>query len=426
MRLIYTIFLGTLFLQSCINYAPIPDSKIPLDLRIKKSNEYIKEQKAALNLSLNEKAELIQKNIESNFFLDNYALIAKGISKLKPQRKFGHVEYSGLLLAACSMKYSVQKSPETLLLMNKIVDGLIAMDEANGLDGYMPRMVEEKNSKLVVINNQCHSNAYTHLFLGYYLAAKADATLKDKIQAHSEKILSHYLKHNFNLKTNLGEDVNHSQLNKSSSLSRQLDALVACEFGLYIISNESLKTALKEKLKAFHKRGYHKATFTLFDLGFFRIPTHSSEYLNMMRLWLLNMIKPTEAYGDLLGRVYKNQRKEFNPFFMAIYAGLVPDHQVDLAKMKQYLKSFPLNPSDHEIINSRNEATKLKFLSPIIKNKAIAESKVPLPIYMRPLTGVEWKRNPYRVDGNFHKSATVYYTGVDYLLAYWLSRYYDL
>ena len=140
------------------------------------------------------------------------------------------------------------------------------------------------------------------------------------------------------------------------------------------------------------------------DLGFFRIPTHSSDYLMMLRLYVLNKLQPDDnAYKSLLKRYYKGQQNEHNPFFNAIYASVYGKSDIDLEKHVNYLRSFPLQPRDIEVINSRNPELKRKFISPIIKNKAVAESVEPLPIYMRPINGLEWKRNPFRMKRNLHK-----------------------
>jgi hypothetical protein len=418
MKHIGLLLLVILACSSCIGYAPIPGDDVKQ--RYQASTERLEARKAKLEgVSLADKEKHFDKFITEKLQRPDWMLIGKA----QVNGNLGHIEYSALLLASYSLRYSLAPSDELYAKIHNLVDQLIFMDKINGMDGYVAKLLISYGPDNVRFDegSETRSNAYAHLFMGYALCYKLCPDMRPKIKEHCTLIMDYFVKNDFKIIDHKGEEVKHSDL-RDNSLSRQLDALVILETGLSIIDKEDTRQALAKQLKEWED--YKTPRFLELDLWVYRVPTHSSDYLIMMRLYILNLVNPDDKdYRKLLKRHYEIQQREHNPFFNAIYASVFGTGDVDLAKHKYYMDSFPTDLSRWETINSRNKDIKRKFIAPIIKNKAVAEAKEPLPIYKRPTNGIEWKRNPYRMDGNFGSNdGNVIYSGVDYLLAYWMSK----
>jgi len=147
-----------------------------------------------------------------------------------------------------------------------------------------------------------------------------------------------------------------------------------------------------------------------------------------VRLCALTEATDREAYNTALRKLYRSQKHERNPQFAIMYLSRNPELPADLLKREihTYLSSFPLSLNNHEIINRKDRDIQQKLFPPLVKHSWRAEAKVPLPIYRRPLSYNEWKQNPFRLDGKFHKRGRVLFPGTDFLLAYWMGRYYQL
>jgi len=156
-----------------------------------------------------------------------------------------------------------------------------------------------------------------------------------------------------------------------------------------------------------------------------KLPTHSSDWTNFLRLQALIQASGSPEYKRALERLFRDQKGEKNPFFNAIYLLVNPKSKkkIELEKeTAEYMNSFPLSLDDREIINSKRDIDK-KIFPPLIKNSFRKESKRPLLIYQRPCESHEWRKNPFRLDDNIGSKGRIAYPGIDFLLAYWVHKY---
>lgn len=424
-------------LTGCQLLSPIPNGPTPISERLRRSRSLVAQRQAeAASLSLYEKAHHFEQRLRKDFIVEPYGLVQQ---HLKPGRKEGHLATTALFLTALSLKYGTLKDKADEALALRVINGFAAMDEANGLDGYLPDAVRLDNGRLIVSRNAAHSNAYTLLFFSFLYAYQQfdDPQLKKAIRDQISATGNYFLQHNLVLRDQTGRRVPHSNITPSPfqfSPSRCLDGLVLVESVLAILRESRTDCDLVEEMKKQRRKMFHsgylgKIQNLQFSFLTLMVPTHSTDWVNFVRLCTLTEATDREDYETALHNLFRSQTHEHNPQFLIIYLSRNPDWSSRPDRFKEdihtYLGSFPLSLNNHEIINTKDRIDQ-KLFPPFVKDSWRAEATVPLPIYRRPLSYNEWKRNPFRLDGNFHKQGKVLYPGTDFLLAYWMGRYYQL
>ena len=281
------------------------------------------------------------------------------------------------------------------------------------------------------MKNNVHINVYSQLLFAYthaYLLFE-DPELKQMIQDHVLLISEYFLENDFVLKNEKGEIMRYSDLSPKSftfKKNRQLDLLLILESGLVILDEtgfnmEDFRSKKKELLDRY--KYYQSIQRLHLKIGIFEFPSHSSDWLNFLKLHALISLTDEENYKNAFMNLYKSQQREENPLFQAMYLDIKEDISPEEKELVEkssnyYLSTFPLNLSNAEIINSHNKDIQKKIR--FIKLKKVVEAETPLPIFMRPLKGHEWKRNAFRLNGNILESGNKEYPGTDFLLAYWM------
>lgn len=117
-------------------------------------------------------------------------------------------------------------------------------------------------------------------------------------------------------------------------------------------------------------------------------------------------------------RTWLRVREDRNAYFALLRCWLEPStcERASVDAARDQLTRFPLDK------RKRPPPPELAALSrrwlPDRKGRRIARE--PVPIELRPVSSLEWKSSPYRLTGEGRPE--IEYTGVDYLLAYWLLR----
>ena len=429
------ILTGIMTLTGCTVFYSIPPSPTGMADRLELSQQVIKRRKQeAQTLSLHEKAVILESRLLERFLLHPYALVSK---YRKSNEIRGQIGPTSHYLAALAFQYAVTKNHDVRNVARRVIDSLRALDRSNGVDGYIPSWVSLEDGKLVVRGNETHSNAYSQLLFGFVNAHEHldDPEIRQSIQQHVKSIAEYFLVNDLVLRDGEGRAVPHSNISPSLlqfSGSRCLDALVLAETTLNILSKQDspwIERGMYEQHRKMVKSGYLQKIQNLqFHVFNFKLPTHSTDWINFIRLYTLTRVSDNRAYSRALSRLFRAQRGENNPLFAIIYlanSNLGEDEFLQ-SQINEYLQSFPITLDNAEIINSLDPTIQKKWIPDIVKLKQRAEAATPLPIYRRPLNPQEWKRNPYRLDGNFSRQGDAAFPGIDYLLVYWMGRFYDV
>ncbi len=127
------------------------------------------------------------------------------------------------------------------------------------------------------------------------------------------------------------------------------------------------------------------------------------------------------ALADLrhgLHRTWLRVRADGNAYFVAVLCYVEPEScdREALAEARSLLARFPLDKRKLAVHPALDDLPR-RWL-PGRKGRTLAAQ--PVPIELRPASSLEWKSSPYRLAGA--DLPDVEYTGVDYLLAYWMLR----
>ena len=414
------LFLSVFFVQSgCVNVSlPVAEDS----MRLQVSRQQLKERSHEQNLGAT--AEALEKRFYKNFLLsEKYPLPLRVV--IKGYAKMGHIEFASYYLSFVSYKYGVLKDQKLADEAAALLDAIAAMDAANGLDGYIPRIVALDDAKgLQVIHNDNHANAYSQLIMAYALAYTLidDKNVKQKVQEHVRRMARWWLACDFILRDEKGNLVPHSNLKFANSASRQLDALMIAEAAVRILPDSRLRKKMAAALADFVEKGYRKTKAQWgIDTKLVRLPSFSSHWLNGLRLYTLNILSRHKNYELMMDAYYQHVARHRNPHVWLMANAVSPEF-TKKPFPEDIISTYPLNPNDHEVIN-RYDVDGKKIL-PMSKGEKHAESHKPLPVHKRPLSPFEWKRNPYRLDGNIGKSGLTEYNGLDFLLVYWMAKYY--
>lgn len=405
----------TYFKQPSIpQYAPAIKEAAAIRLEARKTE--------AQETSLAEKAAIFEKRIFSKFKAPQHHIF--GETRYPRQALSIDLEATALMLATMLAKFQCTQSQQDLQAINLILDGLEQLDSLNGLDGFLPYLVDAETLKIT--NGRTHSNAYAQLMFAYVLIAQTipNSPTHQTVLKQADRIAHYFLKYEFKMHDAHGLPIEFSDLRPRRwqlSRSRNLDFLVIAECLRGLLPQTSPHhAALTRHINEAIRVGYLKKIQTLsFQFLDIRIPTDGSDWLNMIRLKALTDISDRPEYASAFARLYRKQQKEKNPFFAILYQD--NSQKRDIA---HYLDSYPLTLNSQLILP--DASIELKKRPPLIKHSRTVEAVTPAPVYQRPPSDNMWKNNPYRVHGGNLANPPVEFSGSDFTLAYWLGRMYGL
>jgi len=177
--------------------------------------------------------------------------------------------------------------------------------------------------------------------------------------------------------------------------------------------------ALRDELRD-HRRMVESARFT--NVRIFGLTNYSNDLMafDLYRV-LVPLARETNdpALADLragFARSWERVQEDRNPYFALVFCELEPGacSAAQLAQVRAALADFPADK--RKLAPSPELAALPRRWLPGRDLERLARDVVPM--HLRPASSFEWKSNPYRIRD--HADPEVEYTGLDYLVAYWL------
>ena len=370
--------------------------------------------------SLEEKAVFFETKIKKNMPM-GLAMIPKYYGE-----KVGdelRVDLNCHLLAAMAFKYDVTKDEKDLAFVKKLFHSFIQVDEANGMDGYLPVKVRYDEEKTLILNNECHENVYVQLFFAYQIVYDKVPQLREDVKDHLKIIFKHFMKNNFTLHDQNDVEVPYSDLKPNSWQvynNRRLSMISMIDLGRRCFGGD-LRAELELIYLQLEQLSYpyfvQKQAYRSFGLEF---PTHSSSWLNYLKIYNGYTASRSDFYKKSFENLEKFYSNQNNPFSKLIGLG-IGAYELDEVDgiVRKNLESFPLDLRQFPTLGSLDTASKM---GSFVKLEARNEATAFVPIYARPYKSIEWKHNQLRLDGNFNSTGNKCFTGVDYLIVYWMWR----
>jgi len=245
------------------------------------------------------------------------------------------------------------------------------------------------------------TNEYAQLFFAYSLMQDHPG-----VQRHARD-----LNHRFFKKYGRSLPAEFSELRPSRyefSRSRVLDLLVIAEGLAALTDSPESRQLLADCMDAGYIR---KLDHFEIDLGIAKIPTSSTDWLNMMRLTTLCQFQQSPEYKRALEHHFNSQQDEDNALFEAMHQLVTgkPSRALDI------LQDYPLITDNREIAHKPDRFA-------YIKNRWHSQTRKPIPIDQRGYHHNLWKRNPFEARENEGMGPTTRYHGLDFLLAYHLAK----
>ncbi len=398
-------FLGVLLVSSgfaATDYASVADRRVE-----------------AASLTEEEKAAWFEQHVLAEFSSPDCRLVAKLRTDGPDIRD---IQTTAHFLAAISMKYGVLPTPETAQLALEIIEDIIAADALDGLDGRLSAYCDITDG-LPKPGGTLTANGHTQLFFGYVTAWRMihDPRIRETIQSHVTLIAQRYIDDGFILKAPSGHALPYSDVRATrwqASRSRRLDSLVFQETALLFVDDETIREHILQLQKKAVRAGYLGSIKRL-HVSFLnvKLPSHATDWLNVLRLFTLAQASGSPEYRIALSKLYRTQRKEMNPLFNSMSAIISGSAS---AATNILLDTFPLTLNNRPVYN---RDVPRRIVPRLVKSEWFVEARDPLPIYRRQLRAHNWKANPYAITAEPVSESTFRYSGVDYLLAYWMHRY---
>lgn len=149
---------------------------------------------------------------------------------------------------------------------------------------------------------------------------------------------------------------------------------------------------------------------TASDASYFKFNLDYINLYNLLRLESSSFRSIYESAYDVLRRHTVGHQ---NAFFNMIDRGVYGANAARDTETLELLEGWLLRPRRDKIVDLRNAVA-------VCGDQACA----PIPIAMRPPTDFIWQRNPFQLAGGLY--GTVETSGIDYILPYWMARYYGL
>jgi len=365
--------------------------------------------------------------------------------------------WTGCYLGAESFRYAVTGKLDAKKRVDQCVEGLGLIQKVTGVPGLIARSVRRRIQ--YPNHDRTPEGAYPHLpsinetwrvgngpfsdyeWLGDVSSDQLDGVVfgeaiafdlspeketRDKIKWQITQIADHLLYNDMRIVDSTGKGTRHGDFTLGL-LSEPLNSLIA----LSLLKTAGRVSGDKTYLNSYQnlvREGYAHQTVGARDpwWEFFAGINHSDNNLAFLAYFTLLLYeenpKLLSLYQKSLNRAWKVVRGEGNPFFTWIYHALIGEGQNDHLAIEDALENLRRFPKDRVDWPVRNSDRKNICKAWFSDRKSKPQACFPLPLDERPTSSFEWRENPYRLDGP--GGGGVRFSGVDYLLAYWMGRYY--
>ena len=330
--------------------------------------------------------------------------------------------WTGNYLAAESFRYKLTQSPDALNNVKNAIAGIKSLADVTGIN-LLARCLVPLNSPYIagIEAEEGHNGIFTNSSAGYIWVGNTsrdeysgvmfglavaydmmdDPTIKTSISDLITRLLEFLTGHNWNITMPDGS-ISTTFLIRPDQMSSFIQVGRHVNPGHFSLSYDILQATLSVTVSA------PILVEVQSDDSYFKFNLDYINLYNLVRLDSGNGSYKT-AYGILRDHTAKHQNAFFNTIDLALNG---PNGARD-ADTLTFLNQWLLRPK-------RDPSVDLTGTVPVCGSIACQ----PVPIPLRPPTDFLWQRDPFLLMGG--GVGTIESAGIDYILPYWMGRYYGL
>jgi len=341
--------------------------------------------------------------------------------------------FAGLYLASQALRLAVTGEPAARVEVLETLDGMALLMDVTGEPGLLARWVSrapvasrsEWHDSLTRPGYRWRGDVSKDQLAGYAcglgvaLALLPDPELRARAAALARPLAEHLRRNELQIVDVGGERTTHGNLRAHVALFPVgVNALIALSVAKAAgaagpddaFSQELDADAFLRAARAAHWRAP----------GNTKRVNENMAYVSLLALLLLERApERTAALRDVEARLWDGVRGEHNAFFAGVHA-LATGDDAARAESVAALAEFPERKRELPVDLTRPG---FDFETSWWKNsKGRPRATEPIPLYLRPAGSNLWVSDPQLLVGSLEDHGQTEYSGIDYLLAYWLAR----
>jgi hypothetical protein len=387
-------------------------------------------------LPLHAKAEAYQARLEALHQMPD-GVIRYRFRPEQPRDDYGDLPdgpfFAGLYLASQALRLAATGEPAARAQVSRTLDGMALLQDVTGEPGLLARWVarEPPESRSEwrpsatrpgyvwrgdVSKDQLAGYACG---LGVAFALLPDPELRARVGALAVPLAERLRRDGLRIVDADGERTTHGDLRGHVALFpvgvNALIALSVAKVAAAASGDDAFSAALDAD-------GHLGAAGTAHwrPPGYAKRVNDNMAYVSLLALLLLETApERNAALREAEARLWSGVAGERNAFFAGVHA-LASGDPAARAELRAALAEFPERKRELPVDLTRPG---FGFEARWWKNsKGHPRATEPIPLYLRPSGSNLWVSDPYALVGSLRDAGQTEYSGVDYLLAYWLAR----
>ncbi len=432
----------------------INSNTIPLIILLILSNfNYANSEETSIPVPLWKKAEIFQQDMEERFLLDGQALCKRIVPKEGRELSYNmpdNAYMTGIYVGTLSMKYSITKDEKDKEKLIQSIKALNFLCRASGVDGLLARAVIPADSPWkddgiwrptpdgkYKWRGDVSSDQVDGVMFGFSWAYETihDAEVRKEIAKDVTAIVEHILRNGLKIVDADGKPTTWGKYFPAYTHIEPLNALLWLQ-ALKIAHQVSADNKYAELYRnyALEKKYAERAVYARRNLDPTRrgFVNHSDDVLFFLGIEPLLRLEQDpqirEYYIKSLKHAwegtppYPGLKPEANP----LYAFIAGKYLGDTSEVENAIKTliwFPFTIKwNMDTIKKYEGRYGISLVWDVLSPEP--EKGKPVPIDRREDTWSAWVQDPYLSPGDPTKDSPVEFNGHDYLLGYWLGRYY--
>jgi hypothetical protein len=384
-------------------------------------------------LSLRAKADLYQTRIADLHQMPD-GVIRYRVTREQARQDYGDLPdgpfFAGLYLASQALRLAAGGEPAARAEVLRTLDGMALLMEVTGRPGLLARWVA-RTPPAKTRSPWLPSPTRTGYFfradvskdqvagyacgLGVAYALLQDPEIRARVEALARPLAEHLRENDLRIVDVSGERTTHGDLRaRIAGFPVGVNALISLSVAK-AAGDEAFSRALDED-------GYLRAARTAHwrPPGYAKRVNDNMAYVSLLPLLMLEADPERgAALREAEARLWDGVRGERNAFFAGVHA-LASGDEAARAEVRAGLLEFPERKRELPVDLTRPG---FDFEQRFWNNtKGLPRAKQPVPLYLRPAGSNLWVSDPYALVGSLKDTGQTEYSGVDYLLAYWLAR----